>query len=331
MKIERLPSGSYRVRKMYQGMTYTVVFPEKPTQKEIMKAISAEMDKAKAPKTRMTFQTAAERYNASRSNVLSPATIRGYEKILRNISQKFRGMIVTDITSIDVQNEINSYSIGRSPKTVRNTHGYISAVLHMYCPNLILNTALPQKKKVSDYIPTDSDIKQLLSAAQGTQFYIPLILATYGLRRSEICALSINDLQGNVLTIDKAVVQNSDGEWVVKSTKTTDGTRTIYIPDRIAELIRKQGYIYKGYPNSIVCWMSRTEDKLGLQHFSLHKLRHYYASASHALGIPDSYIMMSGGWKSDNVLKSVYRHALDDKKVEMQRFAAEYIADSVLK
>lgn len=331
MKIERLPSGSYRVRKMYQGITYTVVFPEKPTQKEIMKAISAEMDKAKAPKIRMTFQTAAERYNASRSNVLSPATIRGYEKILRNISKKFRGMIVTDITSIDVQNEINSYSIGRSPKTVRNTHGYISAVLHMYCPNLILNTALPQKKKTPDYIPTDSDIKQLLSAAQGTQFYIPLILATYGLRRSEICALSINDLQGNVLTIDKAVVQNSDGEWVVKSTKTTDGTRTIYIPDRIAELIRKQGYIYKGYPNSIVCWMSRTEDKLGLQHFSLHKLRHYYASASHALGIPDSYIMMSGGWKSDNVLKSVYRHALDDKKVEMQRFAAEYIADAVLK
>ena len=48
---------------------------------------------------------------------------------------------------------------------------------------------------------------------------------------------------------------------------------------------------------------------------------------SHALGIPDSYIMASGGWKSDNVLKTVYRHALDDKKEEMQQQAANYICN----
>ena len=32
MKIEKLPSGSYRIRKMYKGQMYTVVFNEKPTQ-----------------------------------------------------------------------------------------------------------------------------------------------------------------------------------------------------------------------------------------------------------------------------------------------------------
>ena len=31
MKIEKLPSGSYRIRKMYKGQMYTVVFNEKPT------------------------------------------------------------------------------------------------------------------------------------------------------------------------------------------------------------------------------------------------------------------------------------------------------------
>ena len=32
MKIEKLPSGSYRIRKMYKGQMYAVVFDEKPTQ-----------------------------------------------------------------------------------------------------------------------------------------------------------------------------------------------------------------------------------------------------------------------------------------------------------
>ena len=46
-----------------------------------------------------------------------------------------------------------------------------------------------------------------------------------------------------------------------------------------------------------------------------------------SLGIPDSYIMQAGGWKSDNTLKSVYRHAMDSKKEEMQEFAAQYITE----
>ena len=33
--------------------------------------------------------------------------------------------------------------------------------------------------------------------------------------------------------------------------------------------------------------------------------------------IADAYIMADGGWCSDNVLKSVYRHAMSDKQKEM--------------
>ena len=32
---------------------------------------------------------------------------------------------------------------------------------------------------------------------------------------------------------------------------------------------------------------------------------------------PDAYIMADGGWRSDKVLKSVYRHAMNDRKKEM--------------
>ena len=37
--------------------------------------------------------------------------------------------------------------------------------------------------------------------------------------------------------------------------------------------------------------------------------------------------MDSGGWKSDATLKTVYRHAMESKKEEMQEFAAAYITE----
>lgn len=330
MKIEKLPSGSYRIRKMYKGETYTIVTEYKPTQKEALQLLSAEMDKIRHSKERMTFETAAEKYIEVKNNVLSPSTIRGYNSIVRNLSSKFRNTIISDITSIEIQKEINSYSTTHSPKSTRNTHGFIVAVMSMFCPNTIINTTLPQMQKKEPYIPSDDDVKRILEYARGSQFEIALILATFGLRRSEICALTLDDLTGNTLRINKALVQDSDKKWIIKTTKTEAGTREIYLPDSVVSLIHERGEIYNGYPNSIVCYLQKTQAKLGIPKFSLHKLRHYYASMSHAIGIPDSYIMASGGWKSDSTLKSVYRHAMNDKKEAMQKHAADYINKQIL-
>lgn len=328
MKIEKLPSGSYRVRKMYKGTVYTIVTDYKPTQKEVLQLLSAELDKIKTAKTRMTFQTAANQYMEVKEHVLSPSTLVGYKGILRRLSDNFLGMNISNISAIDVQKEMNLYSVDRSPKTVRNAHGFISAVLSMFRPELILNTTLPQKRKSEDYVPTDEDVKRILKRAKGTRYEIPLLLATFGLRRSEICALTLDDLNGNILTINKALVENTDGKFVVKdTTKSTAGTRKIFIPDYVADLIRKNGKIYENSPNQIYENLCKYQEELGIPHFRLHALRHYYASMSHSLGIPDSYIMASGGWKSDNTLKSVYRHAMESKNEEMQAFAAEYITE----
>lgn len=136
MKIEKLPSGSYRIRKMYKGKTYTVVFDYKPTQKEAMQAMAAELDKVKEKHDSMTFQAAAEKYIESKRNILSPSTIRGYATIIGQISQVFMSKNVHDITAIDVQAEINRVSQKCSPKTTRNYHSFISAVLSVFCPNL---------------------------------------------------------------------------------------------------------------------------------------------------------------------------------------------------
>lgn len=330
MKIEKLPSGSYRIRKMYKGKTYTVVVDYKPTQKEAMQLMASELDKSHTTGERLTFQIASERYIEKKSNILSPSTIKGYESVLRGLSEGFRNTNASDITSVEVQTEINNYAKTHSAKSTRNVHGFISSVLGMFCPNTILNTTLPQKEVRNDYIPSDNDVKRIMEYTKGSQYEIALILAMFGLRRSEICALTLDDLDGNILTIDKAKVQSIDNEWVVKSTKTEAGTRSIYLPDDVVALIKERGSIYNGHPNSILIYLQRTQGQLGIPKFSLHKLRHYFASSAHARGIPDQYIMDAGGWKSKYVLGSIYQHAMDDKKKEMQMKTAMFYSEKIL-
>ncbi len=330
MKIEKLPSGSYRIRKMYKGQMYTVVFASKPTQKEAMLAMAKELEKIQTKHKSMTFQAATEEYIESRRNVLSPSTIRGYRGILKQIPDSFAGKNVHDITAIDVQKEVNRFSNGHSPKSVSNYHGLISAVLGMFCPNLKLNTTLPQKVKNEPYIPSADDIKCILQHAKGTQFEIPIILACYGMRRSEICALTPNDINGDIVTINKAMVQDEKKKWVIKTTKTTAGTRDIVIPIEIANIIHKQGYVYKGHPNSITCYLTKLQDSLNIPHFSIHKLRHYFASEMSAIGIPEADILKMGGWETDRVMKTIYRHSMIDKEESAKREAAEKLRNAIL-
>lgn len=329
MKIEKLPSGSYRIRKMYKGKTYTVTFDGKPTQKEAMMAMAKKLERVQDSHKRMDFREAAGRYIESKRNVLSPSTIRGYDIIIKQISESFLEKSVYDITSLDVQKEINKFSKGHSPKSVRNFHGFISAILGMFCPNLKLNTTLPQKVKNEPYIPSDEDIKRILEYAKGTEYEIPIVLACYGMRRSEICALTPDDIEGDIVTINKALVQDENKNWIIKTTKTTTSTRQIIIPTQIADKIRKQGYVYKRFPGKISAYLSKAEKDLGIEHFSIHKLRHYFASKMSALNVPEADIMKMGGWETDHVMKSVYRHSMMEKEENAKREAADKLCNTL--
>jgi integrase len=138
------------------------------------------------------------------------------------------------------------------------------------------------------------------------------------MRRSEICAITVDDIEGNVVHINKALVENEDNEWIVKTTKTAESTRDIVIPMETADKIRQKGYAYKGHPNHLSKVYGRIEKELGIPHFSPHKLRHYFASRMSALGVPEADILKMGGWETDNVMKSVYRHSMIDNEKQQE-------------
>lgn len=323
MKIEKRASGNYRVRKMYKGQMYTVSFDHKPTQKEAMLAMADELNKIKTSHTQMTFQRAAESYVDMKRNVLSPRTIKEYSENVNRFPEWFRKLLISDITQVEINKLINELSKGRSPKTVRNYHGFLTAVLGTFYPSLKISTTLPQKIKSEPYTPSQEDVKKILEAVRDTTYEIPIALACYGMRRSEICALQADDIEGDIVHINKALVMDENKKWVIKNTKTTESTRDIIIPTELAKKIQKQGYVYAGYPESITRCLTRIEKKLNISHFSLHKLRHYFASEMSAIGVPEADILRMGGWETDHVMKSVYRHSMMDKEEQAKRDAAE--------
>lgn len=143
------------------------------------------------------------------------------------------------------------------------------------------------------------------------------------MRRSEICALLPEDINGDIVHISKAMVQNEKKEWTIKSTKTTESTRSIIIPAELAEKIQNQGYVYKGHPGGNTKHLEKVEDRLGIPRFPLHKLRHYFASQMSALGVPEADILKMGGWETDHVMKSVYQYSMMEKEEQAKREAAE--------
>lgn len=310
MKIERLPSGSYRVRKMYKGRTYTLIFDHKPSQKELIDSLADKMKEANVYNG--TFKYYANDYIKSRSNVLSPSTVHTYERLIKSISDDFNSQRLSDITQTDVQKEINRYAETHAPKTVRSLHGFVAAVLGAYRPQLVLRTTLPQKIIKESYLPSEEDVKAILNKAKGTEDSIAFQLGVLSLRRSEICALSMDDLNGNELHIHRNLVWHN--KWLIKETPKTDaGNRIIYLPDTLVEEIKKQGYFFKYTPPKLNEHLHKYQDALKIPRFRFHDLRHYFASYASTI-MPESDAMALGGWASDFVFKKIYRESMKDKR-----------------
>jgi len=309
MNITKLPSGSYRIRHMVDGVSYSLTVKEKPSKTEAMRLITKKIDRP-VTSTSMTVEMACNAYIDAKRNVLSPTTLKEYIGTAKRLPERFKVKRVVNVTSLDVQKVVNDYAARLSPKTVKNYANFIVSVLREQDANIKF-PKLPQKEEKIPYIPSVEDVQKVFAQLKDSEHEIAITLCCYGLRRSEVCALTIDDLDGNKLTINKAKVKDVNNEWVIKLPKTPKSTRTIIIPDELADRIREKGYIYKYIPGSICRALHRAEKEAGVPTFPLHKLRHFFASYLYEKGYNSKQIQEMGGWRTDNVMKSVYLHAMN--------------------
>lgn len=348
-KIRQLPSGSYRAqvythtdengKRHYESFTshdYAALLVELANFKADKKQ---ERINRSLGKRSLTVGEAFDKYIQSKSKVLSPSTLVGYNKIRRNYLQLLMPIKIDDLTQEQIQISINDEAAHLSPKTVRDAHGLLSAVLKVYRPSFTLYTTLPQKEKNEIVIPEEHEVVAMISAAKGTDMELPMYFAACcGMRRSEISALTWKsiDFQKDTITIDSALVLNDKREFVKKGTKTTAGTRTIrmfpVVKDALLkakEAAEKNGTYSPAEPITVSPTLITKHyatllKAAGVHHYRFHDLRHYTVSVMLSLNIPKNYIADYVGHETENMIDRVYGHILKSKKTSVEDVINQY-------
>ena len=325
----RQPDGAIKEKKIYKSFTC-----DDPSAKgkRICEAEAAAWAAEKTKETKyhsMTFKEGLESYVASRNQILSASTLREYKRYVKNGIPTLDNIKIDDITQQDIQKAINIYAATHAPKTVKNYHGVITAVMGTYRPNFRINTALPQKRKANLYIPTDDEVAAILNYVQGTSMEIPVMLAVFGpMRRGEICGLTTDYIRGNRVHVYWNLVKGPDNQLVKKAPKSVAGDRFITYPQFVIDKLSEcKGNVTDMTPAAITMAFDDVLKNLGIKHFRFHDLRHYCVSTMHKIGIPDADIIVRAGWSSVSVLHNIYLHATQDKIAEMDRTTNRYFAE----
>lgn len=320
MKAEKLKSGNWRV-KVYLGRDKSGKQRFKSiTARTEREALAAAREYSPVENGSMTVIDACRQYLDIRGPVLSPATVRGYKKVLSCHIDPYPISVfkIEKLSSPIVQKWVSSLSSKMSPKSVRNAYGFFSAALSFFSPDLRFRIRLPQRRPASNYTPTIEDINAVLSVSDPELRKAILLGATAMMRRGEICALTAEDvnlLKGTV-RINKSISRDFQGFWVEKPPKTVSSNREIRINRELLSLFPPAGNIVDLKPDQVTMRFNRAVKKAGVHPFRFHDLRHFAASiaVSSAIGAGKLTIRDRGGWETDHVLESVYEHSVRDVK-----------------
>ena len=311
MKIEKV-KNKYQVRKMIQGKTYYLFFETKPTKRDVKQELIKRVNQVKEKKT-PTLKESIDNYINIKSNVLSVSTVKGYLYILKSLSSEILKIQIDKITTDTLQAYINQITKTRTPKTIKNTISLILATLNHYNINKKFNIAYPKKIITDPYIPTDQDIKKIDTELRHTKYYTFFRLALYGLRVSEILALTIDDIDfiNGTIKINKAKVKDIKNNYHIKTTKTIASNRQVKIDTELLDIIKNQNKVLLVNENQFASKLKNILTKLHITRFSTHKLRHYMATKLHQMNTPIKYIQAIGGWANDTTLNKIYTHTIE--------------------
>jgi len=305
MKPRKLPSGSWNVRIMIGGQSYSFTHTDKKT---VMRMASEFADDYRRKMDNPTLLERMREYVAENAERLSPSTVRSYNGMIRMIEERTPRIANKRLSAITEQDVSDIVRPLRTLKTKRNYVNFIHACTGKSAGKL---TGVSSKRV---HVPTELEVKGLLQIFRNTELEVPIMLAAYGgLRRGEICALRMSDIDGGFVHISRAVVRDPSGEWVTKDPKTASSVRSVLLPHFVIERIQVQGYITHLLPSQVSNRFWKRQRNLGIPPYCFHSLRHFRASYLHYLNIPDAYIQKRGGWANASTLQNIYRHVLADK------------------
>ena len=236
---QKLPSGNWRaqffiVDKKGNRHRKSVTAPTRWQAEKLAEEIA---EQALIEKNRFTVFEALSGYIDLKRNVLSPATVRGYETIRDHRLQQVMDIDIHELTSLDMQRAINEDALTKSRKTISEAKNLIVTALKLYGVRLELNVTLPPKVPKVKHLPT---AEQVIQMVRGTDIELPCLLALWlSLRISEVRGLQFGDLKDGVLTVRRSKLNLGSEDVLREINKTYKSTRPLAVPAYLNSLIEK--------------------------------------------------------------------------------------------
>lgn len=274
----------------------------------------------------------------------------------RDIKPIFGGEDITQVTSPDIQKWLNQGS-NKYVSFVKNAmqlrsifnygvhQGYINA-------SPFDKVTIPHRRPAKEKLTwSDKDYQQWLNylndelwhKSKKQSVYL-LLLTKTGLRRQEISALTVNDVDLNkrTITINKAL-KYGDGGVYLGSTKSKDSNRVIGIDQQTVERIRlylpnlgsnphvlfpagggsNQSDEYMSF-NRGYKWFKKAMQEAGVPDIGgLHALRHQFTTVAIKKGISPKLVQKQLGHSDVSITMNVYTHVNNEEVIAI----ADRLAD----
>ena len=274
-----------------------------------------------------TLKEAITDYINSNSETLSPATLRGYDQILR---LRFNNYMLLKLDSIDYQKMVNDEAKKDiSPKSIKNAWGLVTAAAG-YAGFHIPAINLPKVPKAETDFLDHKQVKTFIAAVKGDDCEIAALLALHSLRASEMYHLQASDIKDNTIRVHGATVRDKNNKWVDKDTnKNRTSTRDIpIIIPRLKELLPASGPVITIKQTTVREHIENICKAHKLPVCSLHDLRRSFASLAAYLGWKMETICAVGGWRPGSpVVHDIYikvsNTAIKEDVKKMKKFLAK--------
>jgi len=191
------------------------------------------------------FEEVAEEWENLHRKTVEPTSFdRGYAPALKRALEQFSGIRINKIRPIDVDSFLKA-NTHFSKKTLSNQ----KLVLNMIFDRAVLSgnieynpcasVKLPKNLKQSfRTLPSDIDIAVIKQHYIGFDL-IPYFLIYTGLRRSELLALTYEDIdfENNTISINKVITYEGNSPKLRQKTKTASSNRNVLLLDILKDKI----------------------------------------------------------------------------------------------
>lgn len=293
-----------------------------------------------------------------KKKTVRPNTVRNYtERYEANIKSVIGKMLLSDIKPLHCQKIfLNMADEGYRTSTLYQTRITLFNMLELAKENDVLRYN-PCKKSVKSDMGKPSDKKEALTldvqkkflegaTGQSYENQFRFILQT-GLRTGELVGLEWRhvDFENRVLTIEQSMeYRYKVGEWRLGAPKSQSGYRTIPLTDEAIRILKAQKeknkkikeipeewkeFIFlcrKGEPvknSTYDTALFKICDKVGIKRFSMHVLRHTFATRCIEAGMKPKTLQKLLGHSSIQITMNLYVHVTDDEKQKEMELVAE--------